>query len=79
MNFRTIYLIVYTVIAVSVAVLVNKIVTKDYMDEIFHVEMSEKYLDSINHLLYFNIVKFDYWNNKITTFPGLYIFSFLYG
>lgn len=79
MNFRTIYLIVYTVIAVSVAVLVNKIVTKDYMDEIFHVEMSEKYLDSINHLLYFNIVNFDYWNNKITTFPGLYIFSFLYG
>lgn len=66
-------------IAVSVAVLVNKIVTKDYMDEIFHVEMSEKYLDSINHLLYFNIVNFDYWNNKITTFPGLYIFSFLYG
>lgn len=78
MNFRTIYLIFYTVIVVSVAILVNKIVKKDYMDEIFHIEMSEKYLDCIFHLLYFNIVNFNYWNNKITTFPGLYIFSLLY-
>lgn len=51
MNFKTIYLTAYLVIVVAVAFLVNRTVKKEYMDEIFHVEMSKRYLDCIYILL----------------------------
>lgn len=37
-----------------------------YMDEIFHVPQAQKYCD----------YKFDKWDPKITTLPGLYFISF---
>lgn len=37
-----------------------------YMDEIFHVPQAQKYCDC----------KFDEWDLKITTLPGLYFISF---
>ena len=37
-----------------------------YMDEIFHVPQAQKYCD----------YKFDEWDPKITTLPGLYFISF---
>ncbi|CAK9295568.1 unnamed protein product [Gordionus sp. m RMFG-2023] len=38
------------------------------MDEIFHVPQSNHY----------HKFRFDIWDNKITTFPGLYIISLIY-
>ncbi|CAH0491033.1 unnamed protein product [Peronospora farinosa] len=48
--------------------IVNKIVPDPYMDEIFHVPQAQKYCNG----------RFDEWDPKITTFPGLYLVLVLY-
>ncbi|KAG2779164.1 hypothetical protein JG687_00006593 [Phytophthora cactorum] len=47
---------------------VNKTVPDPYMDEIFHIPQAQKYCEG----------RFDEWDPKITTFPGLYLVSTLY-
>lgn len=43
----------------------NKSQATPYMDEIFHIPQAQNYCDG----------NFHYWNDKITTLPGLYLFS----
>ncbi len=40
-----------------------------YIDEHFHLRMTQKYIVEHN---------FTYWDEKITTPPGLYIFGYLF-
>ncbi|ETM44037.1 hypothetical protein L914_10686 [Phytophthora nicotianae] len=49
-------------------VAVNRTVHDPYMDEIFHIPQAQKYCKG----------RFDEWDPKITTFPGLYLASTLY-
>ncbi|ETI44144.1 hypothetical protein, variant 3 [Phytophthora nicotianae P1569] len=49
-------------------VAVNRTVHDPYMDEIFHIPQAQKYCEG----------RFDEWDPKITTFPGLYLASTLY-
>uniref|UniRef100_K3W7E6 Dol-P-Glc:Glc(2)Man(9)GlcNAc(2)-PP-Dol alpha-1,2-glucosyltransferase n=1 Tax=Globisporangium ultimum (strain ATCC 200006 / CBS 805.95 / DAOM BR144) TaxID=431595 RepID=K3W7E6_GLOUD len=56
--------VVYTV----ALVLVNRDAPEAYMDEIFHIPQTQKYCAG----------RFEEWDPKITTFPGLYVFSTLY-
>ena len=58
-------LAVYSVTLGVVSDLVNTRVPDPYMDEIFHIPQAQKYCDG----------NFTQWDNKITTLPGLYIFS----
>ena len=54
--------------------LINKIVPDPYMDEIFHFPMTERYFSGKQLNTMFNrLGNYTYWDNKITTFPGLYI------
>ncbi|KAF0982571.1 hypothetical protein FDP41_011501 [Naegleria fowleri] len=46
---------------------VNEKVPEPYMDEIFHIPQAMKYVQN----------KFSEWDDKITTLPGLYLFSYL--
>ncbi|CAI5728393.1 unnamed protein product [Peronospora destructor] len=48
--------------------IVNRTVPDPYMDEIFHVPQAQKYCQG----------RFDEWDPKITTFPGLYLVLALY-
>ncbi|TFK57605.1 glucosyltransferase [Heliocybe sulcata] len=59
--------LVFTSICILVLRELNGIVTKPYMDEPFHVPQAQAYCDG----------RFDYWDPKITTPPGLYVFSLL--
>ncbi|KAL7683734.1 putative alpha-2-glucosyltransferase Alg10 [Plasmopara halstedii] len=52
----------------SILSAVNKTVPDAYMDEIFHIPQAQKYCAG----------RFDEWDPKITTFPGLYLVSTLY-
>ncbi|EGZ27833.1 hypothetical protein PHYSODRAFT_477641 [Phytophthora sojae] len=47
---------------------VNRAVPEPYMDEIFHIPQAQKYCEG----------RYDEWDPKITTFPGLYLASTLY-
>ena len=61
--------LVLAVYAVSLGVvgdLVSQKVGEPYMDEIFHVPQARSYCAG----------NFTHWDNKITTLPGLYVFSF---
>ena len=61
--------LVLAVYAVSLGVvgdLVSQKVGEPYMDEIFHVPQARSYCAG----------NFTQWDNKITTLPGLYVFSF---
>lgn len=40
-----------------------RLVSEPYMDEIFHVPQAQRYCKG----------EFDYWDDKITTFPGMYL------
>lgn len=46
-------------------VTVNRIVPDPYMDEIFQVGQTQRYCEG----------NWNYWDNKLTTFPGLYIIA----
>jgi alpha-1,2-glucosyltransferase len=48
--------------------LINVAVTQPYMDEIFHVPQTQR----------FCALDFTHWDDKITTLPGLYLFSTLF-
>ena len=56
-------------LAISLGIFVqfNAKQPKPYMDEIFHVPQAQKYCH----------YKFQDWDPKITTLPGIYLFSFL--
>ena len=61
--------LVLAVYAVSLGVvgdLVSQRVAEPYMDEIFHIPQARRYCDG----------NFTEWDSKITTLPGLYVFSF---
>ena len=58
-------LAVYSVTLGVVGDLVNKTVVEPYMDEIFHIPQAQRYCDG----------NFTQWDDKITTLPGLYLFS----
>ena len=56
-------------LAISLGIFIqfNAKQSKPYMDEIFHVPQAQKYCH----------YKFQDWDPKITTLPGIYLFSFL--
>lgn len=56
---------VYVGLLSSVGYLVNSRVPEPYMDEIFHIPQAQLYCSG----------NFTYWDPKITTLPGLYLFS----
>lgn len=61
--------LVLAVYAVSLGVvgdLVSQRVAEPYMDEIFHIPQARRYCAG----------NFTEWDSKITTLPGLYVFSF---
>jgi len=43
----------------------NSTLSSPYMDEIFHIPQAQNYCHG----------KYFHWNNKITTLPGVYVFS----
>lgn len=53
---------------VAVSILVNRIVTEPYMDEIFHIPQAQQYCKG----------NFRSWDPMITTPPGMYIVSLAY-
>jgi alpha-1,2-glucosyltransferase len=54
------------VVGISLLIQSQFSVIEPYMDEIFHIPQAQTYCD----------FKFMEWDPKITTFPGLYLFSF---
>lgn len=56
---------VYSALLAGVGHLVNLHVPEPYMDEIFHIPATQRYCEG----------NFTYWDPKITTLPGLYLFS----
>ena len=56
---------IYAVTLGVVGDLVNRKVPQPYMDEIFHIPQAQHYCAG----------NFTHWDNKITTLPGLYLFS----
>ena len=59
-------LTVYAAILGVIGDSVNRNVPQPYMDEIFHIPQARRYCDG----------NFTEWDSKITTLPGLYVFSF---
>lgn len=59
---------IFIAIASKIFLEFSQTVSRPYMDEIFHIPQAQNYC----HGNYF------YWDNKITTLPGLYIFSQIY-
>ena len=59
-------LAVYAVILGVVGDLVSRRVAEPYMDEVFHIPQARRYCAG----------NFTQWDSKITTLPGLYVFSF---
>jgi len=55
----------YSVLLTVIGYIVNNEVPKPYMDEIFHIPATQRYCEG----------NYTYWDPKITTLPGLYIFS----
>ncbi|CAI2187505.1 1087_t:CDS:2, partial [Funneliformis geosporum] len=66
MKTQYIFLVIYTISLVSIASLVNNFVRGPYMDEIFHIPQAQQYCKG----------KYDEWNPKLTTPPGLNLLSF---
>ena len=60
----------FALLAFYIQYLVNFKVKERYIDEYFHLSMTEQYL------VYNN---FTHWDPKITTPPGLYLLGYLYG
>jgi len=58
-------LAMYSVMVGVVGDMVTKVVPDPYMDEIFHIPQAQRYCDG----------NFTAWDPKITTLPGLYLFS----
>ena len=56
---------IYAALLCSVGELVDQNVPAAYMDEIFHIPQAQRYCAG----------NFTQWDNKITTLPGLYLFS----
>ena len=56
---------VYAALLCVVGGLVERNVPDPYMDEIFHIPQAQRYCAG----------NFTQWDNKITTLPGLYLFS----
>jgi len=56
---------VYSTLLAGVGHLVNHHVPHPYMDEIFHIPAAQRYCSG----------NYTYWDPKITTLPGLYLFS----
>ena len=56
---------IFTALLCVVGELVEKNVPEPYMDEIFHIPQAQRYCAG----------NFTQWDNKITTLPGLYLFS----
>ena len=66
--------IVFVMSMVYIMNLINKIVPDPYMDEIFHYPMTERYYAGNKQNGSCNSLgNYTYWDDKITTFPGLYI------
>uniref|UniRef100_A0A7M5XGN3 Dol-P-Glc:Glc(2)Man(9)GlcNAc(2)-PP-Dol alpha-1,2-glucosyltransferase n=2 Tax=Clytia hemisphaerica TaxID=252671 RepID=A0A7M5XGN3_9CNID len=59
---------IFIAIASKIFLEFSQTISRPYMDEIFHIPQAQNYC----HGNYF------YWDNKITTLPGLYIFSQIY-
>ena len=59
-------LAVYSATLGVVGDLFSRHVPDPYMDEIFHIPQAQRYCDG----------NFTEWDSKITTLPGLYVFSF---
>lgn len=57
------------------SIFINKYVDHAYMDEVFHYDMTVQYMNCIKK---FYLDNFTYWDDKITTPPGLYFLMFLY-
>jgi len=64
-SYYLVFLFVYTLSLGMVGDLINKNVDQPYMDEIFHVPQAQHYCAG----------NFSHWDEKITTLPGLYLFS----
>ncbi len=60
----------FALMAFYIQYFVNQQVKEKYIDEYFHLSMTEHYL------VYRN---FTHWDPKITTPPGLYFLGYLYG
>ena len=58
-------LAVYAAVLGVVGDLINRNVPEPYMDEIFHIPQAQRYCAG----------NFSQWDSKITTLPGLYLFS----
>ena len=56
---------VYAALLCVVGELVDQNVPEPYMDEIFHIPQAQRYCAG----------NFTQWDDKITTLPGLYLFS----
>lgn len=56
---------VYLAMTASIFTIMHSANPKPYMDEIFHIPQAQKYCNG----------SFDSWDPKITTLPGLYLFS----
>ena len=82
-----ILLIAFGLIAINLCLFwkINEVVPNAYMDEIFHIPQAQAYCDGnftqVFLHFYFSICYFWHllinkkWNDKITTLPGLYLFS----
>ncbi|KAF3911671.1 hypothetical protein AA313_de0202867 [Arthrobotrys entomopaga] len=55
-------------ISIYTALKVNAVVVDPYLDEVFHIPQAQKYC----------LMKFNEWDDKITTPPGLYLLSYIY-
>jgi asparagine N-glycosylation enzyme membrane subunit Stt3 len=66
------YSILFLTIALTFVIQhwINQSVKERYIDEYFHIRMTEKYLKEHN---------FTYWDPKITTPPGLYLKGYSFG
>ena len=63
-------LLLIPLIALAIQYWVNEHVQETYIDEYFHLGMTQKYLVEQN---------FTYWDPKITTPPGLYFLGYSFG
>ncbi|KAI5948695.1 ALG10 [Candida theae] len=60
--------LLFLILCVKVFLKTRELVTQPFIDEIFHLRQCQTYC----------AYKFDQWDNKITTPPGLYILGFVY-
>lgn len=71
--------VVFTGLMIYIMIQINREVPSPYMDEIFHFPMTERYFAGTNYESSINRVgNYTYWDNKITTFPGLYVVGNMY-